>query len=253
MTRTALNVAALLLSACVVASAEPADETETPAASGSQNQTSLTAPAPSGARTDVQGAFEDSLRLLMLQHLGRMFQEKTRRELVGPFFSDYAHSVRVPGQWSDGDKWPVNYVGHPIQGAAVGYIWIDHDPHGWNQKPFSRGYWASRGRAALWSAAYSVQFEVGPLSEASIGNVGRNPATTGWTDYVITPAGAFALIVGEELVDRSFLAWIEAHTSNTFVRATLRSLVTPGRSLSNMASGRMPWFRDGRPLDWTGK
>jgi hypothetical protein len=251
MTRTALYAAALLLTVCVVASAEPAAENETPSASESQSQTSLTTSSRTG--TDVKGAFEDSLRLLMLQHLGRIaFQEKTRRELGGPFFPDYAHSVHVPGQWSDGDGWFVNNVGHPIQGAATAYIWLDHEPNGWNQKLFSRGYWASRGRAALWSAAFSAQFEVGPLSEASIGNVGMNPATTGWTDYVVTPAGGLALIVGEDLLDRSLLKWVEARTSNTFVRATLRSFVTPGRALSNMASGRLPWFRDGRPLDWDG-
>ena len=253
MTRTALNVAALLLTVCVVGSAEPVDETETPAASESRSHASLTA-SPGGTHTDVKGAFEDSLSLLMIQHLGRIaFQEKTRRELGGPFFPDYAHSVHVPGQWSDGDGWFVNNVGHPIQGAATAYIWLDHDPNGWNQKLFSKGYWASRGRATLWSAAFSVQFEIGPLSEASIGNVGMNPATTGWTDYVMTPAGGLALIVGEDLLDRSFLKWVETRTSNTFVRATLRSLTTPGRSLSNMASGRLPWFRDGRPLDWNGR
>ena len=41
-----------------------------------------------------------------------------------------------------------------------------------------------------------------PLSEASIGNVGPNPATNGWVDHVVTPVGAFGLIVAEDA-----LAW----------------------------------------------
>lgn len=245
MMRTAASAAVLLLVLGVVVSAEsPEEETK------AQSTSSLTA-GSGRTRTDVKGAIEDSLRLLMIEHLGRIaFQEKTRRELSGPFFVDYAHSVRVPGQWSDGDGWFVNYVGHPVHGAAAGYIWLDHDPHGWTDTSFGRSYWASRGRAALWSAAFSLQFEVGPLSEASIGNVGMHPQNAGWVDHVITPVGAFALIVGEDLLDRSVLRWIEARTSNKIVRGTVRSFVTPARSLSNMASGRPPWYRAGRPVDW---
>jgi hypothetical protein len=249
--RTAASLAGLLFVLHVVAFAE--SETETvPATDEPQLHTPST--VPSGReRTDVKGTIEDSLKLLMLEHLGRIaFQEKTRRELRGPFFPDYARSVRMPGPWSDGDSWFVNYVGHPIHGAAAGYIWLDHDP-GSNGVRFGRGYWTSRGRAALWAAAYSVQFEVGPISEASIGNVGMRPETTGWVDHVITPAGAFALMVGEDLLDRSFLTWAEARVSSTFVRATLRSVITPGRALSNIASSRPPWYRDGRPLDWKGR
>ena len=257
MTRTALTAAALLVTLCIGVAAETSvdtgTDTGTPPASESQDSTSRTA-TTSRAHTDVKGAIEGSLRLLMLEHLGRIaIQEKTRRELSGPFFSDYARSVHMPDHWADGDGWFVNYVGHPIHGAAAGYMWIDHDPHGWDEKLFSGGYWASRGRAAAWSAAFSLQFEFGPLSEASIGNVGLNPVSRGWVDHVITPAGAFALMVGEDAIDRSFLKWVERRTTNKFVRGGLRTAATPGRMLSNIANGRAPWFRDGRPLSWDGK
>jgi len=253
MTRTALTAAALLVTLCIGVAAETSVDTGTPPASESQDSTSRTA-TTSRAHTDVKGAIEGSLRLLMLEHLGRIaFQEKTRRELSGPFFSDYARSVHMPDHWADGDGWFVNYVGHPIHGAAAGYMWIDHDPHGWDEKLFSGGYWASRGRAAAWSAAFSLQFEFGPLSEASIGNVGLNPVSRGWVDHVITPVGAFALMVGEDAIDRSFLKWVERRTTNKFVRGGLRTAATPGRMLSNIANGRAPWFRDGRPLNWDGK
>lgn len=97
---------------------------------------------------------------------------------------------------------------------------------------------------------YSLQFEIGPLSEASIGNVGMRPETTGWVDHVVTPMGAFGLILGEDALDRFVVKWIEARTSNRAWRMLLRLTLNPGPSLSNAASGRVPWHRDGRPLNW---
>ena len=127
-----------------------------------------------------RGALEDSLRLLAIEHSIRIgFQDKTRRELGGPFWKDYHRSVRTPQTWGDGDSAFVNYIGHPIHGAASGYIWLDHEDGAHDPElGFSRAYWASRSRATAWAAGYSLQFEFGPLSEASIGNVGLNPETT---------------------------------------------------------------------------
>ena len=46
---------------------------------------------------DWQGAIMDSLKLVSLEHAIRIgFQAKTRAELDGPFWVDYAKSVRVP-------------------------------------------------------------------------------------------------------------------------------------------------------------
>ena len=200
---------------------------------------------------DVIGAFVDSLKLLMIEHSFRIaFQEKTRRELTGPFFSDYRRSVHIPRQWGDTDAWWVNYIGHPIHGAAAGYIWIDHEREAPAEFSPSRNYWVTRGRAAAWTAAYSLQFEYGPFSEASIGNVGLNPATNGWVDHVVTPVGAFGLIVAEDALDKYIVKWAEERISNRVLRASLRLVFNPGRTLSNTASGRLPWHRDGRPLSW---
>ncbi len=197
------------------------------------------------------GLLGDSLKLLMIEHGSRIaFQEKTRKELGGPFWSDYVHSVRVPPQWEDGDAWVVNYIGHPIHGAAAGYLWLDHERGAPQDFTPTKSYWASRGRATVWSAVYSLQFEVGPLSEASIGNVGMDPKTTGWVDHVVTPAGAFGWIVAEDVLDRYVVQKFEARTQNKAARAAMRLLCNPGRGLSNAASGRAPWYRVGRPLNW---
>ncbi len=203
-------------------------------------------PAPS----TWKGAFSDSLRLLLLEHSTRVaFQGKTRRELGGNFFADYKRSLRMPDTWDDGDSWAVNYVGHPIHGAASGFIWLDHEDGSHDPKlGFSQEYWASRGRATAWAAVYSLQFEFGPLSEASIGNVGLRPNTTGWVDHVVTPAGALGIMVAEDALDRYLIVRIESWTENRAVRAIARMVLNPGRTLSNGAQGRAPWSRAVRPL-----
>jgi len=197
-----------------------------------------------------KGAFADSLRLLLVEHSTRvLFQGKTRRELRGNFFGDYKRSLRIPDTWADGDSWGVNYVGHPIHGAASGFIWLDHEDGSHDPKlGFSKEYWASRGRATLWAALYSVQFEFGPLSEASIGNVGLRPNTTGWVDHVVTPAGALGIMVAEDALDRYLIVRIESWTGNRAIRAIARTVLNPGRTLSNGAQGRAPWSRAVRPL-----
>jgi hypothetical protein len=149
----------------------------------------IEAPVPetrSAPRRDVIGALADSFKLVMLEHATRVaFQEKTRAELTGPFWDDYIRSVKVPRQWDDTDSAIVNYIGHPIHGAAAGIIWLDHGEGDRASSMFSPGYLASRGRAAAFTAVYSLQFEIGPLSEASIGNVGMRPETPpdGWTTW----------------------------------------------------------------------
>jgi len=202
------------------------------------------------AASTWKGAFADSLRLLLVEHTTRVaFQGKTRRELGGNFFSDYKRSLRIPDTWDDGDSWAVNYVGHPIHGAASGFIWLDHEDGSHDPKlGLSREYWASRGRATAWAAVYSLQFEFGPFSEASIGNVGLRPNTIGWVDHVITPAGALGIMVAEDLLDRFLIVRIESWTGNRAVRAVARMILNPSRTFSNGAQGRAPWSRAVRPL-----
>lgn len=207
-------------------------------------------PEPSPTRATWKGAIADSFRLLMLEHIGRIaFQSKTRRELGGPFFRDYIRSAKIPDTWEDGDPWYVNYLGHPVHGGAAGFIWLDHEDGAHDPAlGFSREYWTSRGRAVAWAAAYSVQFEFGPLSEASIGNVGLRPGTTGWVDHIVTPAGALGFIVAEDAIDRYVITLVESWTGNRLVRAIVRTIFNPSRAMSNVAQGRSLWHRPGRPL-----
>lgn len=198
---------------------------------------------------DFAGAIVDSLKLVSMEHAIRIgFQSKTRSELGGRFWSDYARSVHVPRQWEDTDSALVNYVGHPIHGAGAGLIWLDHSDKDKAASIFSKGYLPSRARAAAFSAIYSLQFEIGPLSEASIGNVGLRRETTGWVDYLVTPVGAFGFMVAEDALDRYFVRWFESHVRNRVARATVRLVFGPSRFLANSAEGRLPWYRPDRPL-----
>jgi hypothetical protein len=220
-------------------------------ADSQESQQAAQHPSPllPGAST-WKGAFTDSLRLLFIEHTTRVaFQQKTRRELGGNFFADYQRSLKIPDTWGDGDSGAVNYIGHPIHGAASGFIWLDHEDGSHDLRlGFSKEYWASRGRATAWAAIYSIQFEVGPVSEASIGNVGMRPNTTGWVDHVVTPAGALGFMIAEDAVDRFLVVRIESWTRNRVIRAIARTVLNPSRALSNGAQGRAPWSRAMRPL-----
>ncbi len=235
----------ILLLACSLPAAQ-AQTSESTSDSAPELDASELAPAAS----TWKGAVADSLRLLVLEHTTRIaFQQKTRQELGGPFFGDYVRSVRIPKTWGDGDSWRINYLGHPIHGAASGFIWLDHEDGAHDPKlGFSKEYWTSRARATAWAAVYSLQFELGPLSEASIGNVGLRPNTAGWVDHVITPTGALGFMIVEDLVDRFLVTKLEAWTTNRFLRALFRVALNPSRALSSTAQARAPWSRAVRPL-----
>ena len=215
-------------------------------------QIDLSPPATEEGLADVdwKGILGDSFRLLILEHSVRIgAQDKTRAELGGPFWKDYHRSVKMPQSWGDGDGWLVNYVGHPGHGAAAGFIWLHRDRRAPSHlTSFDRRYLSTRLRATAWSAVYSVQFELGPFSEASIGNVGRDPATTGWVDYVVTPLGAFGVMLAEDAMDKYVLAPLERRLPDPVSRAILRSVLNPSRSMAHLSSGRAPWHRSTRRL-----
>lgn len=196
-------------------------------------------------------AIQQSLLLLTIQHSFRLLQPKTTRELKGPFFSDWGKSVRNLGGWRDGDGFFTNYVAHPSQGSVNGRIFLNNSAIG-SRATFgkSRAYVESRLRAMVWSAIWSVQFELGPISEANIGNVGLyddvGPNRMGWVDLVVTPTVGTGFLVGEDMVDKYVLNdWLEKSSSRRKV-IILRTLLTPLISFSNVLNGKPPWFRYNR-------
>ena len=192
----------------------------------------------------LQGLF-----FLGIQQGIRMQQGKTRRDLDGKFFNDWVDSVKGLQTWDDGGKIFTNYVAHPAQGAVTGYLWIHNDPKS-KYLRFSRdrGYWIGRMKAMAWTAAWSTQFELGPIGEASLGNVGQKPGTQGYVDLVITPVMGTALIIGEDFADRYIVGWVERKTQKHVWRAAARGFFNPTRSVANLLRFRAPWYRDARTI-----
>jgi hypothetical protein len=191
-----------------------------------------------------KAATEQTAMFLGVQHGYAMTQPKTRRDLHGPFFRDYFSSVRSLHGWADGGRFFTNYVAHPMQGALLGSVWVQNDPKGKAARlGRSKAYWRSRAKAFAWSAAWSTQFELGPVSQASIGNVGLHGKQT-WVDIVVTPVGGTAWLVAEDALDRFVVRRIERGTDNRFVRIVVRMLFNPARSSANLLRLGKPWRRD---------
>jgi hypothetical protein len=82
------------------------------------------------------------------------------------FLDDYVQSVKALRGWEDGGRFFTNYIAHPMQGSFVGFIQVQNDPKGMKQRFGGSGdYWRSRMKAMAWSAAWSTQFEIGPISQ----------------------------------------------------------------------------------------
>jgi hypothetical protein len=191
-----------------------------------------------------------SLAYLGIMHSFRLATEpSTRNAMSNPVVGGYFQSLGALHGWSDGDTYYENYLGHPIEGAVSGYLLIHNDPRYRNVEfGRSRDYWMSRLRAYAFAWAFSEQFEIGLLSEASIGQIQRYCCAYGFVDHVITPNGGILWIVGGDIVDKYVTRrMIEDHTRNSAVRAVARGVLNPPLSFANFMAGQYPWHRENRP------
>ena len=193
------------------------------------------------------GVFWQSFDFLLIEHGFRYLTEEGTRFTHQPFFQGYVRSLNNLHGWSDGDPFYVNYVGHPMQGAVTGFIFVQNDSR-YRDATFgkNRRYWKSRLRAAAFSWAYSEQFEIGPLSEASLGHVQSSYPQQGFVDQVVTPAIGLGWMLAEDSVDQYFIKRIEARFRNPYVRLLVRSGLNPSRSMANVLAGNLPWHRQDR-------
>jgi hypothetical protein len=180
----------------------------------------------------------------------------------GNFFRKWFQSVQHFrfSRWNDDDTIVCNYIGHPIMGAVLGDIQIQNDPSGRVLRfEMSRRYWHSRLKAMAWSAMWSAEWKVGPISEASIGNTGisyyydkdarKITNGTGMVDFFVTPIGGTVWLMGEDVVDRYIVEPVERKSTRRLLLLALPWL-TPGRSAANIMRGRAPWYRDSRDVHW---
>jgi hypothetical protein len=219
-----------------------------------------------------KGLLVQSFSFVLVQNAVRVItaNQHDRHVLLNkPYYSDYWASL---GQfnmrrWNDGDSIPVNYVGHPMQGAISGYIEVQNDPRG-RELRLSRGrpYWNSRFQAFLWETVYSTAWEIGPLGETGVFNQGgftypircsNNPSAdtcdrpdamytnnTGWVDFIVTPIAGTLWLIGEDAIDRYVSDPLVQRHPKTFGYKVLRSSLNPTRSMANLLRGKYPWYRD---------
>ena len=186
---------------------------------------------------------------IAIQHGWRFAHEPGTRDATGtgPWFRDWIDSIGETRGWDDGDGWHAGFVGHPLNGAIYGFIEQQNDPlYGKVEWGDGRIYWMSRLRAMAFSALGSTQWTLGPMSEASLGNVQLH-ASPGFIDLVNTPGlGVFAMM-GEDMLDRYVIIPVENHTANPWFILVMRTLGNPARSFANLMAFKCGWTRETRP------
>ena len=213
-----------------------------------------------------KAAFWQSFGFLVAGHAFRLANDSGARHLLihKPFWHDYWASADNfhMSRWGDGDSFLVNYIGHPMEGAVYGDVFLNNDPAGRSARfGKSSNYWYSRLRAMAWATVWEAYFEIGPvLSETAIGNEGgytyypgcgrtpcakeTKPATnnTGWVDFVITPVVGMGWIVMEDAIEREFVDRL-AKGSPALKYKILRGSLAPSHTFANLFAGKTPWFR----------
>jgi hypothetical protein len=230
--------------ACLAQSSEPAPESSPTIKAAAETSTAR--------KFHWKGALLQSFAFTGIMHGINV------RQYAGPhnnFFERYADSVSDYrwNTWFDGNSGVTNNLGHPLMGAVAGSIELQNDPTGrtLHMSKDSR-YWDSRLRSLAWAAAFSVQWEIGPLSESSLGNYGKSTWIrdgrvvngTGLSDLVMTPLGGFGIILGEDAVDNWMLPHADCSLSKK--RKVAWAVLTPARSAANLLRLKAPWYRDSR-------
>ena len=189
-----------------------------------------------------------SLLYLGTMHAFRIATEEgTRAGLHNSVVGGYFKALGAMHGWSDGDTYYENYLGHPLEGAVAGYIWIHNDlRYKTVQFGADRDYWISRLRAYAFAWAFSEQFEIGLVSEASIGQIQRYCCAYGFVDHVITPNGGLVWMLAGDALDRYVTVPLERRTSNRVLRIIARGALNPPQSFANLMMLQAPWHRENR-------
>lgn len=218
-------------------------------------------------RFHLKKALLQSFEYLMVQHAFRIADDPSLRYSLAhsPFFHDWFASYKGYNlqRWSDGDDFLVNDVGHPLQGAVASRIYLQNSPTADTVAiGKSRRYWITRLKGMAWSAAFEVQWKVGPLSETSIGNAGgwsyvpgcgfsrtclNNPKypnaptnNTGLSDWIVTPIVGTGWVVLEDALDKYVAAKVAAK-HRILGNMILRTALEPSRSFAGLFMGKFPW------------
>lgn len=195
-------------------------------------------------RTNWHGVLVETTTFLSIQTAWRIAtKEETRQALKGPFFKDWARSIRIRG-WDDGDKLLINWVFHPLEGAIWAEIFRHNNEQsrnavfGWN-----KDYRNAKFKQFLFAVAGSEMFEFfTPLSEAAVG-VYPEGKVPGAIDHVVTPVMGITWSIGEDAVDH-YVARPLLSKSKRIPLKLLVSTLTPTRFFMNVLRLKPPWHRE---------
>jgi hypothetical protein len=192
----------------------------------------------------------NTLTFLTVSHAFRWAKEDYTRDATihGPYFKGVGSAIGNLHGWGDGDEFLTNYVGHPMEGAVSGFIFSHNDPK-YREEEFgkNRAYWRGKTRAFVFSAVYSVAFEIGPFSEATVGKVQASWPQQGLVDWAVSPTIGLAWTLAEDSLDKYVVKSFEGKVHNPALRALVRGWLNPSRSFANMMMFKYPWHRDSRP------
>jgi hypothetical protein len=226
--------------------APPHDESDTTFAF-----TAITGQRRAEGRSDTEvrwrPATQEALLFTGIMHAFNLGTEAgTRDALNGHWFDQYLQSVSELRGWSDGDKFMSPYVGHTIEGSVFGYIERQNDPKYRNvQWGDGRDYFLSLLRSLAYSAVWHTQWKIGPISEASIGNVMLH-TSPGFITLADTPTLGTVAMIAEDAADRYLIMGLENRTANRLVISLARSFLNPGRAFANVMAFQVPWHRETR-------
>jgi hypothetical protein len=188
-------------------------------------------------------AIGSTLLVILTQNLANLTSSRFHDELEGPFLKDWFTSAGAlfDSNWDDGNKIQTNYIAHPIGGAVYANNARMNDPKYAALLPGDRGYGTGVLRSMAFAAAASLMYEIGPVSEASLGNLGmKNPDKQGWVDPVMTPVLGAGWMVLEDVVHQQLLRRVDGQVPYTI----LHIFLNPARTISNLFNFRPPCPRE---------
>lgn len=220
-------------------------------------------PHSRACRLKFFSAFAQSFELLSIDMVSDMAMDPIQRGKFayaitnGQFWRNYWKTLQNfrYTHWNDDDSIKTTWIGHPMEGAALEFIWIQNNPKVSRlQFENTKRYWNSRLWAMLPSTLFSAEWLLGPLSESAIGNQGINyyhyktdhnkwTNGTGCADLVITPIGGLLWSVGEDWLDLHVVKKFKAKHRN-WALLGLVSTLTPTKSEANLLRFKAPWYRD---------
>ncbi len=177
----------------------------------------------------------ESLLFLTAQHLTRLTEGRTSARLGGPFVNDWFDSVRSLNRFNDGGRIATNWVAHPMMGSVTTHILGQNDPEYLENRIGSGDrYWRAKGKQFIFATVYSIQFEIGPLSESSLGNIHQASI-----DLWLTSTLGTVWSVGEDLAAQFVLRRLRA--THPKWANTLTIFLNPTRSFANLLAFKRPW------------